>query len=85
MIHLLYMCYNYFFQTYAANNTKPNLVISPLSAWIAASMAAFGTEGSTFEEMKKSLFLPYDRKIALEGFNQLLGQLNVSLKAFLST
>ncbi|XP_032688636.1 antichymotrypsin-2-like isoform X2 [Odontomachus brunneus] len=59
-----------------AKEKSENLICSPLSADVALSMAAIGSEGKTKEQFKNVLKLPETQPQTLEGYQQLISSLN---------
>ncbi|KAJ8688162.1 hypothetical protein QAD02_023957 [Eretmocerus hayati] len=54
---------------------QENVVCSPLSAHLVLSMATYGADGDTVEQMGKSLHLPRNFNVAYQGFQSLVSNL----------
>ncbi|XP_023245592.1 serpin B10 [Copidosoma floridanum] len=59
-----------------AGKNKGNFVSSGLSAHTVLSMAAYGADGSSAQEMRKTLHLPVNDSHAHQGFQGLIDMLN---------
>ncbi|XP_043485047.1 alaserpin-like isoform X2 [Leptopilina heterotoma] len=60
------------FSKYLGEREKFNYVSSPLGLDLSLAMLAFGSDGSTSEELYRSLHLPSDPTVSLNGYQNLL-------------
>lgn len=60
------------FSKYLGERERFNYVSSPFALDLSLAMLAFGTDGSTSEELYRTLHLPSDPTVALNGYQNLL-------------
>lgn len=78
-IRFYFIFFHFFFpQQNVAGKEKGNFVSSALSAHVVLSMAAYGAQGTTAEQMKKALHLPDKDTVANLGFQNFIDTFNVS-------
>lgn len=60
-------------------DTAGNIVVSPICAQIALALAYTGANGTTADEMAKTLHLPSNKELVLEGHKALITSLEVRI------